>query len=182
MIRIEMITVRLLLFICSCYRHIACALSHALSLFILWHKSMYVICAGAQELELTVNEVTAYLSSFTSISIRFHDEQLSAICLSVARPLLQDLGLGPAALTPSRNNGFLNMLEAVRRRVRMLATALPTYPSLVITADGISPQVERDSVPNKQCRLSVRALLMSKCLSQSSAHYQLAAVCHTRGL
>ena len=55
--------------------------------------------------------------------------------------MLQDLGLGPAALTPSRNNGFLNMLEAVRKRVRMLTTALPTFPSLLITADGIIPQV-----------------------------------------
>lgn len=56
---------------------------------------------------------------------------------------MQELGLGAATLTPSRNNGFLNMLEAARKRVRMLTTALPTFPSLLISADGLVPQVSR---------------------------------------
>ena len=54
---------------------------------------------------------------------------------------MQELGLGAAALTPSRINGFLNMLEAARKRVRMLTTSLPTFPSLLINADGLVPQV-----------------------------------------
>jgi len=44
-------------------------------------------------------------------------------------------------LTPSRANGFANMLEAVRRRTRMLTSDLPTFPSLLIDADGFSAQV-----------------------------------------
>ena len=52
-----------------------------------------------------------------------------------------ELGLDAASLTPSRTNGFLNMLEAVRKRVRMLTTALPSFPSLLIKRDGITPQV-----------------------------------------
>ncbi len=50
-------------------------------------------------------------------------------------------GLGPAVLTPSRANGFANMLEAIRRRTRMLTTDLPTFPSLLIDADGFTAQV-----------------------------------------
>ena len=50
-------------------------------------------------------------------------------------------GLGPSVLTPSRVNGFANMLEAVRRRTRMLTSDLPTFPSLLITQEGITAQV-----------------------------------------
>lgn len=44
-------------------------------------------------------------------------------------------------LTPSRVNGFANMLEAVRRRTRMLTADLPTFPSLLITQEGVTAQV-----------------------------------------
>ena len=49
------------------------------------------------------------------------------------------LGLGPAALTltRSRANGVANMLEAMKRRARMLAgDDLPRFPSLHNRADG----------------------------------------------
>ena len=62
------------------------------------------------------------------------------------------LGLDTASLTPSRTNGFLNMLEAVRKRVRMLTTALPSFPSLLIKRNGITPQVRRET------RLITRAI------------------------
>ena len=55
--------------------------------------------------------------------------------------LFGELGLDAASLTPSRTNGFLNLLEAVRKRVRMLTTALPSFPSLLIKHDGITAQV-----------------------------------------
>ena len=53
---------------------------------------------------------------------------------------LVSLGLGPAVMTPSRTNGFLNMLEAVRKRTRMLTEDLPRFPSLLISADDVEPQ------------------------------------------
>lgn len=60
--------------------------------------------------------------------------------LAVEPSALAPLGLGPAVLTPSRTNGFVNMLEAVRRQTRMLIGNLPAFPSLIIDADGISAQ------------------------------------------
>lgn len=53
---------------------------------------------------------------------------------------LASLGLGPDVLTRSRANGFLNMLESMKRRARQLAGDLPTFPSLLITAAGTSAQ------------------------------------------
>lgn len=54
--------------------------------------------------------------------------------------MLAPLGLSPAILTPSRTNGFLNMLEAAKKRVRMLTEQLPKFPSLLISADDVIPQ------------------------------------------
>lgn len=50
------------------------------------------------------------------------------------------LGVGPAVLTPSRTNGLLNMLEAAKKRARLLTEDLPTFPSLLISAYSIVPQ------------------------------------------
>ncbi|EIE23775.1 hypothetical protein COCSUDRAFT_23649 [Coccomyxa subellipsoidea C-169] len=54
---------------------------------------------------------------------------------------LSALQLGQAVLTPSRANGFMNMLEAMRKRARALSGAfLPTFPSLRVTANDVTPQ------------------------------------------
>lgn len=54
--------------------------------------------------------------------------------------MLSQLGLGSSVLTRSRTNGFLNMLEAVKRRARALLGDLPRFPSLLISAAGTSAQ------------------------------------------
>lgn len=55
---------------------------------------------------------------------------------------LRQLGLSGAAgaIAPSRANGFANMLEAMKRRARMLTSELPRFPSLLISKDGLEPQ------------------------------------------
>ena len=54
--------------------------------------------------------------------------------------MLSVLNLGPAVMAPSRTNGFLNMLETMRKRTVMLTEHLPRFPSLRITGDAIIPQ------------------------------------------
>ncbi len=62
-------------------------------------------------------------------------------CEQVEPEALTALQLGPAVLTPSRANGFMNMLEAMRKRARALSGAfLPTFPSLRVTANDVTPQ------------------------------------------
>ena len=54
--------------------------------------------------------------------------------------MLSALRLGPGVMAPSRTNGFLNMLETMRKRTVMLTEQLPRFPSLSITASEIIPQ------------------------------------------
>lgn len=54
--------------------------------------------------------------------------------------MLSALHLGPAVMAPSRTNGFLNMLETMRKRTIMLTEQLPKFPSLHITGNAITPQ------------------------------------------
>lgn len=54
--------------------------------------------------------------------------------------MLSALKLGPGVMAPSRTNGFLNMLETMRKRTVMLTEQLPRFPSLSITASEIVPQ------------------------------------------
>lgn len=56
---------------------------------------------------------------------------------------LKALGLSGGAggaIAPSRANGFANMLEAMKRRARMLTSDLPRFPSLLIGADRLEPR------------------------------------------
>lgn len=50
------------------------------------------------------------------------------------------LGLGTEALTRSRANGFLSVVESMKKRARALLGDLPRFPSLIITASGIEAQ------------------------------------------
>ncbi|KXZ55348.1 hypothetical protein GPECTOR_3g479 [Gonium pectorale] len=68
-------------------------------------------------------------------------EQMLAVPTSRLQQLL--LGsLGAAAVAPSRSGGLANMLEAAKKRVRLLAApaTMATFPSLRITADVLEPQ------------------------------------------
>lgn len=60
--------------------------------------------------------------------------------LAVDPACLLSLGLGDAVLTRSRTNGFLNMLEAAKRRSQELLGNAPLFPSLVITRQGTRAQ------------------------------------------
>ncbi|KAL3135700.1 hypothetical protein ABBQ38_006171 [Trebouxia sp. C0009 RCD-2024] len=60
--------------------------------------------------------------------------------LQVKPEMLLALNLGPAVMAPSRTNGFLNMLETMRKRTVMLTEQLPKFPSLHITGDAVTPQ------------------------------------------
>ncbi|PRW56007.1 quinolinate chloroplastic [Chlorella sorokiniana] len=72
--------------------------------------------------------------------------------LQVDPACLGQLGLGPAVLTRSRANGFLNMLESMKKRARMLAGDLPRFPSLLITAEGTAAQGAFAEAQNKFLR------------------------------
>lgn len=58
-------------------------------------------------------------------------EEVNPECLTA-------LGLGEGVLTRSRTNGFLNMLEAAKRRARELQGNKMRFPSIVIRRDGTS--------------------------------------------
>lgn len=42
-------------------------------------------------------------------------------------------------MTPSRTNGFLNLIETLKRKTRMLVRQFPKFPSLVIRSDALEP-------------------------------------------
>jgi hypothetical protein len=71
-------------------------------------------------------------------------------------------------LTPSRVNGFANMLEAVRRRTRMLTADLPTFPSLLIDHEGYTAQASSTciSLQHSHCFLTFLPVLERCTLSQ----------------
>lgn len=55
--------------------------------------------------------------------------------------VLQHLQLNSTlGMSPSRTNGFYNMLQSMKRRASALISALPRFPSLLITKDSLQPQ------------------------------------------
>lgn len=69
-------------------------------------------------------------------------------CLSSILPFVQVDGsmlsafkLGPSMMSASRVNGFLNMLETIKKQALILTEQLPQFPSLLISANAIVPQV-----------------------------------------
>jgi Fe-S metabolism associated domain len=98
-----------------------------------------VIISGDSDSELSRGLVAVLAEALAGLT----PEALAAVDPATLRPL----GLGPGVLTPSRTNGFLNMLETLRKRARALTRNLTRFPSLVVTADATLPQV-RWQVPN----------------------------------
>lgn len=43
-------------------------------------------------------------------------------------------------MTPSRANGFLNLVETLKKKTRTLIKSFPEFPSLLITASALTPQ------------------------------------------
>lgn len=96
------------------------------------HQSGHVLFTATSDSELTrglAGVLVEALSGLTAQEI-----------LELDPSFLPQLGLGGAIMAPSRANGFANMLEAMKRRTRMLIADLPKFPSLVISADSILPQ------------------------------------------
>ncbi|KAK9864833.1 hypothetical protein WJX84_004116 [Apatococcus fuscideae] len=60
--------------------------------------------------------------------------------LQVEPSAFAPLGLGPNVVTPSRAINFANLLETARKRVLTLVERLPSFPSLLISADALEPQ------------------------------------------
>lgn len=60
--------------------------------------------------------------------------------LAVRLEDLDALALAPALAAPSRTNAFRNMLSTLQQRARALFGDLPRFPSLLITADALTPQ------------------------------------------
>ena len=60
--------------------------------------------------------------------------------LAVEPECLLSLGLGEDVLTRSRTNGFLNMLESVKKHAGVLMGDLPTFPSLVVSRTRTVPR------------------------------------------
>ena len=50
------------------------------------------------------------------------------------------LNLGPLLGSTSRVNSFRNMLESIKKRTRISVGQVPRFPSLLVTADALTPQ------------------------------------------
>ncbi|KAG1664375.1 hypothetical protein FOA52_004708 [Chlamydomonas sp. UWO 241] len=91
-----------------------------------------VAFSGASDSALSAGLVAVLSQALSGLT----PDQVSAVNDSE----LAVLGLGPAVLTPSRANGFANMLQSMKKRARALAGQLPRFPSLLVTADSLQPQ------------------------------------------
>lgn len=68
----------------------------------------------------------------------------------------------------SRANGFLNMVETIKKRTRLLIKDYPTFPSLIISADSLTPvgdfaQAQSEFLqPNKEAAKALAEQLKAK--------------------
>ena len=60
--------------------------------------------------------------------------------MQVEPQALLELGISPALLTPSRSNGFLTLLQRMRKLATQLHKPLPSFPSLLIGTHATTPQ------------------------------------------
>lgn len=59
--------------------------------------------------------------------------------LAVHPENLLSLGLGVESLTRSRTNGFLSMLESAKKQANVLMGSVPSFPSLIVSANSTVP-------------------------------------------
>jgi len=88
--------------------------------------------AGTSDSELTkglIALLTEYLNGKSPETILEFDPSVFAHVIE-----------SPGIMTASRSNGFLNLIETLKRKTRMLLRQFPKFPSLLITSSQLIPQ------------------------------------------
>ena len=93
-----------------------------------------VVIRGDSDAQITAGFAGLLASGLTGMS----PEEV----LEVSDDVVARLNIGPAQMPRSRANGFRNMLETVKKQTRLLQANAdkPPFPSLLITADAVTPQ------------------------------------------
>lgn len=91
------------------------------------------------EVELAIDSDAELTKGLGAVLVRGLKGLTPEQVIDVDPSCLLALNLGENVLTRSRTNGFLNMLEAAKRRCRLLMGELPKFPSLIVARNGTKP-------------------------------------------